>query len=101
MDNPTPERPHTDRPGDHGFWCIVARRASDTWDFIDKRDIDKHTLVWAVYALAGYSVYWSMEFVWAHPDKPGLEVGAIVTAVNLPLSWVLAKVTDFYFRARQ
>jgi len=83
-----------------GFWCLVARRLSDFWEFIDKRDIDKHTLVWAVYALTGYSVYWSMEFVWEHPDKPGIEIGVIVGAVNLPLSWVLTKVTDFYFRAR-
>lgn len=83
------------------FWCRIAIRATQVWDFIDNRQIDVHAMAWSVFAMTGYVVYWSMEFVWQHPDKPGLEVAAIVGAVNLPITPVLAKVVDWYFNARK
>jgi hypothetical protein len=88
------------RSGDQGFWCRAAKRASDFWEFIDKRQIDVHLMAWSAFSMTGYVVYWSMEFVWAHPDKPGLEVGAIVGALMLPITPVMAKIVDLYFKAR-
>lgn len=83
-----------------GFFCTLALRFSQLWDFIDKRDIDKHMMSWAVFGITCYMLYWSMEFVWSHPDKPGLEVGAIVAALMLPWTPVQAKVIQWYFDSR-
>jgi O-antigen ligase len=88
------------RGSDHGWLCWVALRFTEFWDFVDKRDIDKQALVWTVYAMLLYSVYWGMEFVWLHPDQNGVDVAAKVAAITLPLTWVVAKITDWYFKAR-
>lgn len=97
---PTRGKRSGDKVGFAAITCWTAARLSEFWDFVDKRQIDVHLMSWAVFALAGYTVYWSMEFVWTHPEKPGLEVGAIVAAINLPITPVLAKVVDWYFKAR-
>ncbi len=70
------------------------------WEFVDKRQIDVHLMAWAVFSLGSYVSFWAMEFVWAHPDKPGLEVAAIVGAIMLPITPMVAKVVDWYFKAR-
>ena len=88
------------RDTDKGFWCSAAIRFSQLWDFIDARDIDKHLMAWATFAATCYVGYWCTEFVWAHPDKPGLEVGAIVGALLLPWTPMQAKVIQWYFESR-
>jgi len=94
------ERPHIDRAGDKGFWCSLALRFSEAWDFIDARDIDKHALSLSVFGMTVYIVYWCMEFIWAHPDKPGLEVAAMVAAIMVPWNGVQAAAIKWYFEAR-
>lgn len=89
-----------DKAGFAAISCWTAARLSEFWDFIDKRQIDVHLVCWAFLALTGYVVFWAMEYVWQHPDKPGLEVAAIVGAVTLPLTWIMPKIIEQYFKAR-
>lgn len=89
------------RASDRGAWCWIAQRLSDIWNFIDARDIDKHAMAWAVFAVTCYQIFWVMEFVWDHPEKPGLEVGAIVAALMLPWTPVQAAVISWYFNSRK
>ena len=70
------------------------------WDWIDNRDIDKHVMAWATYYVTIRIVAWAAEFIEDNPDKPGLEVAAIVTAVTLPWTPVQAAVIRWYFEAR-
>lgn len=88
------------RRDDRGVLCWVAMRVSQAWDWIDKRDIDKHLMAWAVFYITYYMVFWCMEFIWAHPERPGLEVGLIVAAIMVPWTPVQAAAIKWYFEAR-
>jgi hypothetical protein len=95
--------------------CWIARRASEFWDFIDRRDIDKHTTSLAI-LLAMFEgtlrlTKWGTALVdqWmtaatnGHP-VPGTEVAMVVGAVLAPwsllVSVVVTAVVGFYFKAR-
>lgn len=88
------------RASDGGILCWVALRAGQFWDFIDKRDVDKHVVTWWSFYVTGYLIDWSLEFVFKHPDKPGLEVAAIVTAIMLPWTPVQGAIVKWYFESR-
>lgn len=70
------------------------------WDFIDKRDIDKHTV--AIVVLYGTKVLtdWAMHFAGQHADKSGLEIAAIIGAVTGPYMVLQGACIKFYFNAR-
>lgn len=70
------------------------------WDWFDKRDIDKHAMSWAVFYGTAWILWWATHFVQTHPDKPGLEVAAIIAAVMVPWTPLQAAVVNWYFRAR-
>lgn len=80
------------------FLCRVAAVLSEAWDFIDKRDIDKHAIAWSTFAFTIYLTDWALEYVFAHPDKPGLELAAVVAAVLLPWTPVQKYVFEDYFK---
>jgi hypothetical protein len=88
------------RTSDRGFWCLVAQRATDTWDFIDARDIDKHAMAWATFLMTCYIMQWVLTFVWLYPDKAGLETGLIIAAIMVPWTPLQAAVIKWYFNAR-
>lgn len=99
-DTPVSMQQRVRRADDRGWWCWVAARAGDTWDFIDKRDIDKHIMSWATFWMTYYIVDWTLEFVFLHPDKSGLEVAAIVGAIMVPWSTMQGAVIKWYFASR-
>ncbi len=70
------------------------------WDWIDARDIDKHAV--SVFIMMGtYKLTeWAMTYAGAHPEKPGLEIAAIIAAVTAPYMALQAAAIAFYFRAR-
>lgn len=70
------------------------------WDWIDARDIDKHAV--SVVVLYGTKVLttWAMGFAAAHPDKPGLEIAAIIGAVTAPYMVLQGAAIKYYFEAR-
>ena len=88
------------RSQDRGWLCWIAARCSQCWDFIDKRDIDKHLVTWWSFYVTFYLLDWALEYVFKHPDKPGLEVAAIVGAIMLPWTPVQGAIVKWYFEAR-
>lgn len=90
----------TDQRGWRAVTCWLAMRASDAWEWIDKRDIDKHLVSLAVLYGTVKITGWAMHFA-EHGDRPGLEVAAIIGAVSAPYMALQAAAIAFYFRARQ
>lgn len=88
------------RSEDRGWLCWFAGRASQAWDWIDKRDIDKHAVSLAVLYGTIKVTAWSMHFA-EHGDRPGIEVAAIIGAVAAPYMALQAAAISFYFKARQ
>lgn len=80
-------------------WC--AQRASEAWDWIDKRDIDKHAVSLAVLYGTVKITAWAMNFAETHGEKSGVEAAAIIAAVAAPYMALQAAAIAFYFRARQ
>ncbi|WP_294768641.1 hypothetical protein [uncultured Rhodoferax sp.] len=70
------------------------------WDWIDKRDIDKHVV--SIVILYGTKIMtsWAMAFAVAHADKPGIEIAAIIAAVTGPYMALQAAAIKFYFDSR-
>jgi hypothetical protein len=70
------------------------------WDFVDERDIDKHTV--CVIVLYGTKVMsdWAMMFASLHPEKSGVEVAAIIAAVTGPYMILQGACIKYYFNAR-
>ena len=87
------------RAEDKGWLCVVALRASQFWDFVDRRQLDAHAV--SVVALAGtiMTSIWGWEFAW-QSTRPGLEVAAILAALGGPWAALQAAVIKFVFDAR-
>lgn len=81
------------------FLCWLATRSSEAWDFIDKRDIDKHAvslfIMWGTWKLTEWAMYFA-----THGDRPGLEVAAIIGAVVAPYMALQGFALKWYFEAR-
>ena len=88
------------RRSDDGWLCWIAMRCSQFWDFIDKRDIDKFAVsaivLWGTLKITE----WAIHFVDLHPDKPGLEVAAIIGAVLIPWPGLQGAAIKFFFDSR-
>jgi len=74
-------------------------RFSQAWDWIDKRDIDKHTV--SIFIMYGtYEITrWAMRYA-EHGDRPGTEVAFIIGAVAGPYMALQAAALKWYFDAR-
>lgn len=95
------------RASDGGFLCRFARVLSLGWDWIDRRDVDKHVMAWAVFifTIAGtwYLIDWTLDYAYTHPEKSGVELGLIVAAYMVPWNGVLAVLTfviKWYFERK-
>jgi uncharacterized membrane protein YpjA len=92
---PTPQH----RRDDGGALCWIAARATQAWDWIDKRDIDKHAVSLVVLYGTWAVTRWAMRFA-ENGDRPGLEIAAIIAAVSAPYMALQAAAIAFYFKAR-
>ena len=88
------------RETDKGFLCSVALRAGQFWEFIDRRDIDKHIVTLCILYGTVVVTRWGMAYAEAHSDKAGLEVAAILAAIGAPYMALQAAAISFYFKAR-
>lgn len=88
------------RSTDKGLLCALALRAGQFWDFIDKRAIDKHLMAWGMFFITWYLLDWTLDYIYQHPQKSGLEIGAIVAAYMVPWTPLQAAVIKWYFEAR-
>ena len=86
---------------DKGVLCWIAARASDFWDFIDKRQIDTYAISVAILWGTVKIVEWAMHYANTHADKNGVEVAAVVAAVMTPYSLLQGAAVKFLFDARQ
>lgn len=85
---------------DLSFWCTVAQRFREVWDWVDKRDIDKHAASWFVFFATWDITHWALSFVSNHPEKSGLEAAAVIGAVMVPWSTLQGAALKWYFEAR-
>ena len=70
------------------------------WDWIDRREIDKHVASIAIMYGTRNIVQWAMSYASAHPDKQGLELAAIIAAVTTPYMALQAAAIKYYFETR-
>lgn len=70
------------------------------WDWVDARDIDKHAVSVAVMYGTYTLTHWAIAFAALHPEKPGLEIAAIITAVTAPYMVLQGAAIKWYFDAR-
>ena len=89
------------RQTDGGWLCWLALRLSEMWDFIDKRDIDKHAVSLCVLWGTVKVTEWAFIFAEHHMDKSGVELAAVIVAVTGPYAALQAAAIAFYFKARQ
>jgi len=78
-------------------------RCSQTWDWIDKRAIDKHVVSIVILYGTWIVTDWAMGFAAATSiaERPGLESAALIAAVTGPYMALQAAAIAFYFKARQ
>ena len=96
------DEPHafTKRATDGGFLCQVALRAGQFWDFIDKRQIDKHIVSLAILYGTVLVTKWATGYADTHEGKTGIELAAVIAAIMGPYMALQAAAISFYFRAR-
>lgn len=78
----------------------MSNKLTQIWDWIDKRDIDKHTLSVGIFYGTVKLTEWAMIYANQHADKAGIEVAAIIAAVTGPYMALQAAAISFYFKAR-
>ena len=88
------------RSTDKGWLCWLALRAADFWDFIDKRDIDKHLVTLFIMGGTWKLTEWAISYANLQHTKSGVEVAAIIAAVTGPYMALQAAAISFYFKAR-
>ena len=88
------------RATDKGMLCMIALRASQFWDWIDKRSIDKHVVSLGIMVGTIITTSWGMRFA-ETSTRPGLEVAAIIAAVLAPYMALQGAAIGFYFTQRK
>lgn len=88
------------RADDRGFLCVVALRAGQFWDFMDRRQIDAYIVSLGVFYGTVLITGWAMNYAEAHSNKSGLEVAAVMAAILAPYMALQAAAIKFYFDAR-
>ncbi|HVA19015.1 MAG TPA: hypothetical protein VMU55_02445 [Solirubrobacteraceae bacterium] len=95
------QQPHN-RQTDDGLWHTVALRLSQTWDFVDRRDIDKHLVSLFIMLGTVKLTAWAMRFAGApHPGMSGTDMAAIIASVTGPYMALQAAAIGFYFNSRR
>jgi hypothetical protein len=78
--------------------AVTVTTLTEMWDFIDKREIDKH-VVSAIIMLGTVKVIrWAMAFAAAHAADQNTSI--IIAAVELPYMALQAAAIQQYFKAR-
>lgn len=89
------------RKTDSGIMCIIAIRAGQLWNFIDRRDIDKHLLSIGIFYGTVRVTMWAMQYADSVDGRPGLEVAAIIAAVLAPYMALQGAALAYYFKSRR
>ena len=90
----------TDEPQHRRSIDSLIGKCKNLWDWFDNRQIDRHIASVAIFAVTWKLTEWAMTYAALHPDKPGLEVAAIIAALTGPWSLAQAAALKFYFDSR-
>lgn len=95
------KKPFHRRRTDSVIGALVKSGAA-TWDFIDRRQIDKHIVTWFIIVGTVNLTLWAKDFasLFFTTGKSGADIALIIGAVTAPWSLVQAAALAFYFRAR-
>ena len=93
------QRRASDASGWRRLTCWLALRASETWDWIDKRQLFERFVALAILYGTVKVTAWAMTFA-EHGDRPGIEVAAIIAAVIAPYMALQGAAIAFMFKAR-
>lgn len=74
--------------------CWLAQRASEAWDFIDKRDIDKHVITWTVLVMTWEVAKWAMAYADESSDN---NIALNIAAVTAPVAGLATFVMKWQF----
>lgn len=91
------------RAADKGWTCVLAERASQLWEWVDKRQIDRHLVSLAILYGTIKVLEWAMGFA-AENDggkMSGIEMAAVIGSVTAPYMALQAAAIKFYFDARK
>tara|TARA_R110000868_G_C10592522_1_gene739725 strand:+ start:374 stop:664 length:291 start_codon:yes stop_codon:yes gene_type:complete len=88
------------RASDVSWTCRCAQRASEVWDWIDKRDIDKHIVSIGIFYGTIRVLDWAMTFAIDHDWMGGLEMAAVIAAVLAPYMALQGAAIKWYFESR-
>lgn len=69
------------------------------WDWIDKRDIDKHAISVSIMYGTWSLTHWAMTYAIAS-SRPGIDLAVIIAAVTAPYVALQAAALKWYFDAR-
>lgn len=75
-------------------------RASEGWDWIDKRQIFERFVALCILYGTIEIVSWAMTYAEQHAEKSGIEAAAIIAAVAAPYMALQAAAIGFMFKAR-
>lgn len=70
-------------------------------NIMDRAKIGRKVMLYSTLWLTWESYRFAVGYVVSHPDKPGIEVAAIVGAVLLPISYLQKAVFDSYLSSTQ
>jgi hypothetical protein len=77
-----------------------AKLLKRIFDFADARDLDKHAVAIATLWMTYFVVKWSMHFAELNAEKAGLDIAAVLAAINAPYMALQGAVIRFYFNSR-
>jgi hypothetical protein len=80
--------------------CWFAQRASEAWDWFDKRQIFERFVALAILFGTVKITAWAMNYAEMHTEKTGIEAAAIIAAVLAPYMALQGAAIAFMFRAR-
>lgn len=86
------------RRTDDGWLCVVAQRAREFWDWVDRRQIDAYAVSIGIFYGTVKITEWAMAYASSHA---GEGVALIIAAVTAPYMAMQAAALKFYFDARQ
>lgn len=88
-----------DLTGWRAITCWFAQRASETWEWVDKRDIDKYAV--SIFIMTGTWKLTEWAVGYANTHEASVQGAAMIAAVTAPYMALQAAAIAFYFKARQ
>lgn len=79
---------------------VVLATMTAFWDWFDKRDVDKHFVAFLTLIVSWIVIKWSMSYADLNHERSGVDIAAVLAAINVPITAFQAAVVKWYFNAR-